>query len=168
MGALFRIIWQIALLRQGPQALPASSALLWLALGSHWLIGVLLGLGTLPLEMAMLSALVGTLLMVALVHGLLLLHRRHSRAPQTLTALAACEILLGLFAIPVGVWFNMGGGLQDIAVLLSLALFGWNIAIAAHILRHALEVSPGMGFLFAVGYTLVAISLGGLFLPPAA
>ncbi|MCW8828969.1 MAG: hypothetical protein OQK94_07940 [Gammaproteobacteria bacterium] len=165
MGALLRVIGQIAMLRQGPQVLPASTLLLWLALIAHWLTGVVLGSHALPLDGAFLSSLVGTLTMVAVVHGLLLLHRRHSRVLQTLTALAACETLLGLVAIPVSVWFNMGGGLQDVAVLLSLLLFGWNIAIASHILRHALGVSRGMGFLFAVGYTLVSITLGSFLVP---
>ncbi|MFO7594178.1 MAG: hypothetical protein R6X15_09070 [Pseudomonadota bacterium] len=165
MGALLQVIWQIALLRQGPQVLPASGVLLWPALGVHWVSGVILGGTTLPLDKAMLFSLVGTLLMVALVHGLLVLHRKHNRAAQTLTALAACETLVGLIAIPVTAWLYMEGAIQDIAAILSLMLFGWNIAIAAHIFRHALSVSLGMGFLFAIGYTLMSLSIGSLVVP---
>ncbi|MGM0594899.1 MAG: hypothetical protein ACQETD_10210 [Pseudomonadota bacterium] len=165
MAVLVRVVWQIALLRQGPQVLPAASVLLWLSLGAHWLTGVLLGLFTLPPELAMLSALVGTLIMVALVHALLVLHRKQSRVVQTLTALAACETLLGLIAMPLSALFYAGGDIGAIAGMFSLLLLGWNIAIAAHIFRHALAVSMGVGVLLAVGYTLVAISLGSYIVP---
>jgi len=162
MGVLLRIIWQIVLLRQGPQVLPASTFLLWLVLAAHWLTGVLLGLLSLPPLESMLSALAGTLIMVALVHTLLLLYRHHARLTQTLAALAACEVLLGLLALPLTALFYAGAGLQDIAAMLSLLVLGWNITVAAHIFRHALGVSMGMGFLFAIAYTLISISLGGL------
>lgn len=167
MGALFRIIWQIALLRQGPQQLPASSALLWLALAAHWLTGVIgiLGIAALSPGEAMLAALVGTLAMVGVVHGLLVLHGYLSRVVQTLTAVAACEVVLGLIDIPVTAWFNMGGTLADLAILLSWLILGWNIAIIAHILRHALGVTMGVGILFAFGYTLISISLGIYLIP---
>jgi hypothetical protein len=165
MGALLRVIGQIVLLRQGPQVLPASRFLLWLALGAHWLTGVALGLYSLPPVDALFSALVGTLIMAALVHTLLL-HRRHNRLNQTLTALAACETLLGLMALPLTALFYAGASLQDIAAMLSLLLLGWNVTVAAHIFRHALGTSMGVGFLFAIGYTLISLSLGGLVATP--
>ena len=134
-------------------------------LAAHWGTGVLLGLFSLTPTMALLSALVGTLIMVALVHGLLLLHRQHSRVTQTLTALAGCEVLIGLLALPLTVLFYAGGTMAELASLLSLLLLGWNVAVAAHIFRHALNVSMGMGILFAVGYTLISMSLSGFIAP---
>jgi len=160
MGALVRVIWQIALLRQGPQVLPASTFLLWLVLGAHWATGVLLGLFSFPVVEAMLSALAGTLIMAAVVHTLLLLYRQHHRLVQTLTALAGCEVLLGLLGLPPTALFFAGA--QDIAAMLSLLILGWNIAIAAHIFRHAVGVTLGMGFFYAIVYTLISISLGSL------
>lgn len=162
MGALFRAIVSIAILRQGPQALPASTTLLVLALIAHLGTGVLLGLFSLSPFMALLSALAGTLIMVALVHGLLLLHRLHGRVTQTLTALAGCEVLLGLLALPLTALFYAGGGMAALAMLLSLLLLLWNVVVAAHIFRHALNVSLEMGILFAIGYTLIALSLSGI------
>lgn len=162
MEALIRAILSIALLRQGPQILPVSSFLLTLALAVHVGTGVLLGLFSLPFATALVSATAGTLIMVALVHVLLLAHRLNSRAKQTLTALAGCEALIGLMALPLATLFYAGGGLAELAMLLSLVLLLWNVAVAAHIFRHALNVSPGMGVLFAIGYTLVSLSLSGL------
>jgi len=165
MAALFRVFWQIALLRRGPQSLPASRELLLLLLAIHWLTGTLLAIGGMAPELAMLSALAGTLLMVALVHGLLIMHRHHSRVTQTLSALAGCEVLLGLMAFPLGILLGMGSGAQSLVGMLGLILLGWNIAIAAHIFRHSLGVSQVMGFLFAAGYIMISISLSSFFIP---
>jgi len=161
MGALVRVIWLIALLRQGPQVLPVSTFLLWLVLGAHWATGVLLGLFSFPVGESLLSALAGTLIMAAVVHTLLLLYRHHNRLVQTLTALAGCEVLLGLLGIPPTALFYAGA--QDIAAMLSLLLLGWNIAIAAHIFRHAVGVTLGMGFFYAIVYILISISLVDFF-----
>ena len=162
METLFRATLAIALLRKGPQTLPASPFLLYLVLVVHWATGVVLGLFSLSLPLALLSSLTGTLIMVALVHGLLLLHGLHSRVTQTLSALAGCEVLIGLLALPLTALFYTGGTMAELAALLSLLLLGWNVAVAAHIFRHALNVSMGMGLLFAIGYTLISLSLSGL------
>lgn len=165
MRALFRAVLSIALLQSGPQVLPTSTVLLVLALAAHFGTGVLLGLFSLSLPMALLSALAGTLIVVALVHGLLLLHRRRARVTQTLTALAACEVLIGLLALPLTALYYTSGGMAELASLLSLLMLGWNVAVAAHIFRHALSVSMGMGVLFAIGYIIVALGLSGLVSP---
>jgi hypothetical protein len=165
MGTLIRTIAAIALLRRGPQTLPASSFLLYLLLAAHWGTGVLLGLFSFSPAMALLAALAGTLIMVALVHGLLLMHRLHSRVTQTLSALAGCEVLIGLLGVPLTALFYAGGGMAELAVLLSLLLLVWNLAVAAHIFRHALSVSMGIGVLFAIGYILISMSLSGLIGP---
>jgi hypothetical protein len=165
MSALVKVFWQIALLRKGPQTLPASRELLWLLLAAHWLIGVILVIDTLSLGRALLSGLLGTLIMVALVHGLLITHRHHNRVTQTLSALAGCEVLLGLFMLLLLVMLHMGSGMQDLVSILWLLLLGWNIAIAAHIFRNALEVTLGMGILFAMGYIIISISLSSFLIP---
>ncbi len=168
MLALVQVFWQIALLRKGPQTLPASRELLWLLLAAHWLIGVILVIDTLSLGRALLSGLVSTLIMVALVHGLLILHRHHNRVTQTLSALAGCEVLLGLFMLPLLMMLQIGGGMVALVALSWLLLIGWNIAIAAHIFRHALGVRLAVGVLFAIGYILVSISLSSFLIPAEA
>lgn len=165
MAALFRVFWQIALLRRGPQTLPASRELLWLILVAHWLTGVILVIDTFSLGRALLSGLVGTLIMMAVVHGLLTLYRRHSRVTQTLAALAGCEVLLGLCTLPLLLLLDLGGGMRDLAVMFWLFLLGWNVAIAARLFRQALEVRQGVGLLFGVAYIMISISLSSFLVP---
>jgi len=41
-------------------------------------------------------------------------------------------------------------------------VIGWNVAVAAHIFRHALSVSTGLGFLYSIAYLIIAITLGDM------
>ncbi len=168
MQALIEAFWSITRLRAGPQILPASHFLLALALLLHWGVGVGLGTFSLAPGAALASALAGTLIMVAFVHGLLSLRGLGSRTVQTLTALAGCEVLLGAIAIPLTAWFfAVPEAQRAMPGLLSLFILGWNIALAGHIFRHALGISSGMGVLAALGYIFVSFALSD-FIAPAA
>jgi hypothetical protein len=165
MGALILAFWRILLLRAGPQSVPASATVLWLALLLHYTVGVLLGLFAMPISFALLYALVSTLTMVAVVHGLLLLFKKHVRYLQSLSALAAGEALLGLLLLPLSLLYYLGDGgevLRGLLALLSLLVMGWNVALAAHIFRHTLGVSRGLGFLYSVVYLIIAVTLGDM------
>lgn len=168
IGRLFQVFWSITVLRAGPQVLPASPVLLWLVLPLHWLVGVALGLFSAPLGVSALSSLLGTLIMVAVVQGLLSLRGLGTRAMQTVTALAGGEALLGLMMLQVSLAYFTSGGELGAAALLSLFLLGWNVALATHILRQALEVPTAVAFLGALGYIFVSLAAAGAFDPQGA
>ena len=163
MEALILAFWRILLLRAEPQSIPASSSLLWLALLLHYGVGFLLALFSLPFSFALLYALASTLTMMAVVHGMLLLFKKHARYTQSLTALAVCEALLGLLLLPVSLLYyfgNAGEELRGLLAILSLLVLGWNVALMAYILRHALGVSRGIGFLYSVVYLIISMNIG--------
>ncbi len=165
MDALIQAFFRILLLRAGPQTIPPSAALMWLVLVLHFAIGFLLTIFTQPFGYSLLSSLVGTLIMVAVVHALLLFYQQHARYLQTLTALAACEVLLGLLLLPLSLsaLYYQGRDSNELTTLLAilwLMVVGWNVAVAAHILRHALSVSTGLGFLYSIVYFMIAITVG--------
>jgi hypothetical protein len=163
--ALIQAFWRILLLRAEPQSVPAVPALLWLGLSLHFGVGLIHALFSMPFSLAAFYALVSTLTMVAVVHGLLLLFRKHARYMQTLTALAGCEALLGLMLLPISMFYYQSGGgeeLRGLLAILSLMVIGWNVALAAHIFRHALSVSSGLGFLYSVAYLIIAVTLGDM------
>ena len=166
MQALIESLWGILLLRKGPQILPASTFLLVPILLLHWMIGTGLGTFTLSPGRALASALAGTVMMAALVYSLLGLRGLGARALQTLTALAGCEALLGVLAIPLTAWFfAVPEAQQALPGLLSLLVLGWNIALVGHILRHALGISPGTGLIAALGYVFVSFALADFIAP---
>ncbi len=165
MEALLHAFWRILLLRTGPQSIPASAALMWLALLLHFIVGTLHAQFVMPLPLALFYGLVGTLTMVVVVHGLLLLFQKHARYAQSLTALAGCEALLGLLLLPLSLLYYLGNGGEEMLALLailSLLVVGWNVALAAHIFRHALSVSTALGFLYSVVYIIIAFTLGDM------
>lgn len=165
MEALFRAFWQILLLRAAPQSLPASSTLLGLALVLHFSLGFAHALFSLPITVALPYAAVATLTLIGVVYGLLFLRNLSSRYQQTVTALAGCEALLGILLLPVNLLYGMSGEgaeLSTLLVIFSLMAIGWNVALAAHIFRHATGSTPGMGFLYSVVYLIIAVMLGDI------
>jgi hypothetical protein len=165
MGALILAFWRILLLRAGPQSVPASITVLWLVLLLHFAVGLLLALFAMPFFFSLLYALVSTLSMVAMVHGLMLLFKKPARTLQSMSALAAGEALLGLLLLPLSLLYYLGSQGDETSLLLallSLLVMGWNVALAAHIFRHALGVSRGLGFLYSVVYLIMAVTLSDM------
>lgn len=167
MDTLIQAFFRILLLRAGPQSIPPSSSLMWLVLLLHLATGLVLTLFSQPLGYSLFSALAGTLVMVAVVHGLLLLFNRRERYRQTLTALAGCEVLLGLMLLPLSInslYYGEEAGAEVVALIsiAGLVIVGWNVAVAAHIFRYALSVSTGLGFLYSIAYFIIAMTVGDL------
>ncbi len=151
---LWSAFFLICRLQLRPQDLPASSILLILSLCLYTLVSMTLSLFHLSIKPAILSALLDTSLLILLTNSLLYIVHYSVRINQTLTALAGTNSVLGILSIPLLFWLEQ---LQlqpgDIALpeLLLLGLIMWNIAVYAHILRHALEVP----FFVGVGLTII-------------
>lgn len=154
-----RTLLKILLLRSGPQQLPADRGLLVLGLTAHFATGYLLTSFDATAERAFVTSLLGTLSMLAIIHGLLTLHGKASRTLQSVTAVAFGEALLGVLLLPLLLGVAVGTGLAGVW---SLLLLGWNVALVGHVLRHALEVERWVGIMFAIGYLLVSMALVGM------
>jgi len=84
-----------------------------------------------------------------LVALILNLRQFQARLPQTLTALAGTGFIFGLMSLAILSRVDPGRPQPDLA-LLYLVLFGWSLAVDAHIYRHAMSVKFGIGALMAV------------------
>lgn len=151
----------ICLLRANPQDLPTSNALLGLALAAHFLANVLTGLDETNLENALIAGAMDTLLLVALTHTGLMLRNLRERTRQTLTALAGAGALLAVFAWAV---VTAAETITQHAWVVWLPFLFWFLAVYGHILRHAFNVTLGMGLLLATGYVLLSLMVTGPFL----
>lgn len=153
MYTLVRPFIEICLLRLNPQDLPYSWLLLGLALLAHTCTGALASAMLLPPGQAVLAGITGSLLLVLLTAGLLYTQQCQARLVQTLTALAGSMSLLDLAALPITNWWDSlhAAGLDtSLPTLLLLVLTVWNLVVAAHVLRHALQVT----FLLAAAASL--------------
>lgn len=162
LRALINPFIQICLLRQGPQDLPTSGILLAIALTAHTVMSVVLSHISLNTLQALLSGLLDTVMLVVLSGSLLYVQRRIARVTQTVTALAGTGAIITFLALPLSGWLHgadqaAGGG--GLALLLLLILTGWSLAIAAHVLRHALSVPYFVGLVLAVVFYWISISV---------
>ncbi|HEC85099.1 MAG TPA: hypothetical protein ENI48_07685 [Thioploca sp.] len=160
---LWSAFFNICRLRLGPQDLPSSNVFLGLTLFLYVVINVVLSLmQQLAVKDAVLSSLVDTGLLVVLTSSLLYFTKYSARIIQTLTALAGTNSLLGILIIPVLFWLEQIGlneGDTSLPVLLLLGLIVWNLAVSAHILRHALAVPFFIGFFLTVVMYFLTVSI---------
>ena len=157
MGYLLRTWLDMCRLRAAPQQLPASPRLLWLALLFYSLVGVAVALPGSGWSMALLLTLLDLGVMAGLTGLVLWATGKPVRFNQTLSALAGTGALLGLLAVPLVL--TVPDPVPAWAGLLWLGVLFWSLAVRGHILRHALEISFGMGLLVSAGYALVLIWL---------
>lgn len=159
MSALLRAFLDIALLRSGPQALPASRLLLALSMALY-AATYLAVIATTTLEFRVLVAqvLASVLLDLVGLYLVLAVAKRQARYPQTLTALFGSGAILNLALLPVALVVAAGGPRFELAGALAASLvMGWGLAVLAHILRHALELAWGLALALAAAYMFLSI-----------
>jgi hypothetical protein len=135
-------------LRSGPQDLPAgwlpATALSFAYIAQGFLADQILGEAD-----GAPRSLLAIGVQFSLVALLLTFRNLQPRLPQTLTALAGTGFIFGLLSILVLIRVDPAKSQPDLA-LLYLGLFGWSLAVDAHIYRHALSIKMRIGVLLAV------------------
>lgn len=159
--AVARQIVEIALLRRSPSDVPYSTTLLGVVVA----VSAAASLGAAHMQalspMAVLVILVYT---AAFAHGVLQMKGLAHRFVQTATALFGTDALLTLIALPLlNATVGAGGDVPPTLVLAYLGLLVWNVAIVAHILRHALDTRFGTAVFWAVAFLAGTTILAGLF-----
>jgi len=160
--ALFRVLFEIASLRSGPQVLPASTLLFGLVAGGYLLAKlVVLTLASPDVPRPLLVAGFDLALDAAVLWAILRLADRQARFVQSLTALYGVGILLNAALLPGALLARHGGGpLVTLGLLLALVVFAWSIVVIGHVLRHALELGAAPALALAVGWTLLSVFIG--------
>ena len=183
MKELFRLYTQIALLRRGPQDLPASVLLLVLTIVGYLAINLLMnGLAPPPEPAAAARAadsgarsfpiqlLLDTAFTLVWYAVLLRLARRPERTLQTSTAVFGFQIVLTpLLFIASWLWVRFA---QDPALKVPTQLFGilvllWIIAANSHIVKAALEWSGGASVALVILQFLASVLLSRAVFYPA-
>jgi hypothetical protein len=163
MREIISLFVQIALLRRGPQDLPASRLLLVLTVGVYAALTALVsGLlppgGTAPLPLA--AEVAFTLVWYA---ALLALLGRRERFLQTATGIFGVQTLI-MQPLLLTVWLMRRYG-QDVTWELPIAVAGmgiviWMVAANSHVVKAALEFSSAA----SVGLVILEIACGQLLL----
>jgi hypothetical protein len=169
MRELIRLFWQIALLRRGPQDLPASTLLLGVTVIGYVCLNVVIG-SLLPPESRWLERLlVDSLFMLVWYAALLRLLHRPERILQTTTAVFGFQAVMAPLVIASG-WllrrFGEDSTWQIPLQCAGLLLFVWVIAANSHIVRAALEWSAASSVALVILQTLASYLLQVALFPP--
>ena len=159
--AILKAFFDICCFRMNPQDLPKSNVLLSLSILGYMLASALLALLSAQLVNAILAGIIEVLLVMLFTYGLLQIRNKTERWSQTITALAGTGIVLSLIALPLYYLGSSQGGagtIQNVGLFLLIILIFWNIAIMAHIFRHALQTTIGLGVAIAIAYLWVISS----------
>jgi hypothetical protein len=161
MRDLIRLFAQIALLRRGPQDLPASMLLLALTVGGYLCVNFLLGMLLPPDDHWRGLLLVDTPFMLLWYVGLLKLVGRPERILQTTTAVFGFQAVLSPLLI-ASEWlmrrFGEDASWQVPVTCAWLLVLGWVLAANSYIVRAALEWSPTSSVVLVILQTVA----GGL------
>ncbi len=117
--------------------------------GSSWLV-------------ASAMTLLDSMIMVLFSSLVLVIAGKTGRYVQTLTALAGTGALLGMVGLPLvtlATNASQSGGPAGVLVIGWLLLLIWSITVQAHIFRHALSTSFGIGLMISGLHAVLAITL---------
>ncbi len=165
---MFKIVnkfFNICLLREGPEDLPADSSLLIRLVAASVVISFWLGSLVHDTNVAGLSSVAG--LFYSFLFTKLLLLKKPERFMQTFCAMLGTVILINLISVPV-IYPLTNPELNETLVaifgLLSFALLIWIVVVYGFIFSRAISTSLGNGVSISVAYTLLSIIILELFL----
>ena len=158
MRELILLFTQVALLRRGPQDVPASGLLLVLTVAGYFLINFVVSSVLPPFPGPWLGHLcIDVVFMFVWYAALLSLVRRPERLLQTATAVYGYQAVLSPLLV-ASVWltrrFPEGSVWQLPIFVVSMALLIWTIAANSHIVKAALEWSMPPSVVLVVVQTL--------------
>ena len=148
---LVRTLFDITLLRKGPDSIPASMLLLLLVIGL-WLFSSLAVLSLIEQfdERDFIIGLYTALAGVVTYTAILVVAGRASRAMQTITAILGCGALISLAFLAEFVLFTPFLGPTITGIVAQLILL-WSVPVEGHIIARALGRHWYIGIVIAIG-----------------
>ena len=169
MLALIKAFWQIVLFREGPDSLPDSRPLLFMATAAYALTDCLIvfasefgqdrgELATLQIFVRMLvPAFFDIALLFISILAAVIYFGFMGRLRQTFTALVGTAVLLQTMTLPcfILLFYEQFSALWALSILVLVVMLLWSIALFGHILSRAIDKSFGFGVVLAMAYFFV-------------
>ncbi len=164
MLEIFRLFFDICLLKKGPQDIPESRFLFWFSLTLYALVGFLmLRLSEGWLE-SFFQLLAGIIMLFVFIAGILFFTAKVSRFFAVVTAMLGSDALISFFALPV-IGSITSGRISVYAELVYLGLIIWSWLVMGHIFRHALTLPLSFGLGLAFAYIFSTFLVMGFLFP---
>jgi len=167
MLLIIKLFWDICLLRANAEDIPASRVLTIFTVFIYFMmsLGITLIMVDNKLAKAMLTVIVGLIMMIGFALAGLWVRSFMNRSMQTVTALAGSGIIFNLISWPLILLSSRypAEQLMFSRYLLLLLLF-WNIAVIGHILRNALSIPFWAGVGISILYVFTYLRVITVFL----
>ncbi|MCG8312194.1 MAG: hypothetical protein MI976_03175 [Pseudomonadales bacterium] len=162
MKAILLLYLQICRMRVGPEEVPAVTSLTFLTLLAYMLLTFVarISIGDLPIDYSAASFGVITGFWCLLVYAVLSFKGVANRFQQTFTAAIGTDIILTCLSLPLVVLATRlpsESPLVQLAAVLWLVIFVWDVLIKGFIFHRAFQVSPLLGNLFALMVNLLVM-----------
>jgi hypothetical protein len=163
MKEIVQAFLDIAMLRRGPEDLPASGFLLaltgvaYLASGALTVATYARSAGDFVAQLAL-----DLVLMLVFFAALLAINRKAARIEQTLTAVLGTGAIVAILSLPLTLWLGTQGAASPTAIFPAVGIYVlvlWSIGINGHILRRALEIPYTGGVVLAAGYFILNVAI---------
>ena len=161
-SVLWKFFFEMCLLKKNPQDLPNSAFLLQFLIAGNIAINFVINIATTTLPVALALSVLAVALVYSLTSVLLWTLKFSSRSRKTLIAIFGTDLIIAVPAIGLRYWLHWleTQNLQsDLAIILWILVFIWNLVVTAHILRHALDKPFGMGVIASIGYTVIVFNV---------
>jgi len=165
MSEVVKTLFDICLLRKGPEDLPCDTTLMLALIGVGLVVSFWLGLMIHDLQIAGLSSVAG--LFFSFIFTKILLFKKPERFTQTFCAMQGTVTLINLLSVPVTYPLTkegLDGSFVTLFGLLSFALFIWIVIVYGFIFSRAISTLLGYGVAISVCYALLSIILLEIFL----
>lgn len=157
MTSIVKVLFDICLLRKGPEELPYSRMLLGLLVVANFLISVSVGSILRDLKVAGLAAIAA--LFLSFVFTKLLLLKRSERFLQTFCAMLGTDAIISIASLPSFYsieYLQLSGAVELFFNVTVFAFFVWVVIVYGYIFSKALSSLMSYGIAISVGYVLLS------------
>jgi hypothetical protein len=170
VGAVVELLWNLCLLRVGPERMPTASLFLVAVLAANLSLTVLVFLSAGIVDDPLLALTLWCLQAAVLgggTWGVLQLRGLGERFSRTFGAILGADLVITAVQWPVALLAaGASGGLPLILAIVELALLFWWLTILGFVFSRALDASRAQGVAVAVFLFLASILLTGSLYPP--
>lgn len=168
MTELLKRFFRICLLNKGPQDLPYSIVLMWLAFLVYFITGLFSLLTWVEADMGMLVMLMDVVVLTSFSWLCVQAFKHGARFVQMITALTGTGSLFNVMSIPVLMQIHQikdSGQVPAELAFLLLFLLSWNLAVIAHVFRESFNVRLLAAFVLTLAYKAIEVSLSQILFP---
>lgn len=168
---LTRLLFDICLLKKGPQDLSLTERTKKLAIISYFFVGTVLLSIDGPLDEAVIKAFIEAIMLMFFMFALLTFYSFPKRFGQSITALFGTGAIFSIISLPFMFMLSALDEQQSTAGLAGLAVFllvCWSFAVMGHIIREATQTSLTLSLLLTFCYLYLSYQFINLIYPLAA